>query len=1261
MPVMRRTSSNMELIKRIEAICGVRERVHDDLDTFRMKAMSGTCQWITQRKNFVDWVESIELFDGPRVFWLVGLPAMGKTLLASYIVDWLTSAGINKSCQCHFFSSGHQNKRTIAYSLRAIASQLAYINEEFREKLFTLHEETNISFSSQDQNYSVIWEKIFEGIIFKLETKPLYWIFDAVDEANLPSVLISSLMKIQSRTPIRIFITSRPMKIPSGTATFGALIDTCFLSEDDTINDIRAYVHSVIDEALPDDEPEIKENVIEQILLKAGGSFLWVRLALETLHDNWHTQDDIRKALTDMPKGMEPLYSQMLERIESQDSRWQLIATRILTWAACCWRPLTIAELRIALEPEFTGFVKLQETIIQTCGGFVSVDNDKVSLVHVTARQFLLNSRNGVPAFINPALGHEHIAIVCLRYLSDERWKRLFKHIENTTITVKGQAPKRNRLLVAEERHPLLGYAVCYYAYHVSKSSLESEQIPSVLSNFFTEYSLSWLEAIALSRNLRYLIRSAQFLKSYSKRRSRRPKFRTSSSPLSLRDPTYDESKIIHLWAIDFIRIVGKFGSNLVQSPSSIYRLVPPFCPRTSMIGSTFGLQPKAISVTGLPSQGWDDCLASVSVGKEEAASRILATNAYFMTLIGSSGTVIFWYAETCEEARRIRHGEYVALMETNKSHTLLATAGTESYRIWDINSGKELYRLQRASRALTMAIAFGGIGTELVVALDDCSLTCYDVENATSQWQFTIPDRGEYHGCPLNMAISPDLTKLAVVWRGQPPVVWNIPGTALQRPLRCKIQSPTDALFAPLTMQWQADSNSILVLCQSTKLVEWHIYEEEQREFDHVKPSEMAVSQDGNFLLTSNNMGTISVWTFPRLSLIYQLVNESDLIESLAFSHDSQRFYDIRGPICNVWEPDALVRPDEQELDDRGSSIVTEPVIARDESSQAQVTTLSCGFGDRFFCAGRDDGTVSIHNAKDGKRVRKIPAHSSTSSVIILTWSSAGRYIVSGDDSGRIAAKKVELKENNSWAVFPVLDFRIDEPVQQFLLDESERLLLISALSTDRIWDLKTKREVCCRKWESNSGRRWIQHPFDRKLLIWIDPFSVHTYSWKALAHTDPEDSSATQPSPIRTTTSHGKTVHWIALTNNKQYIIYLSGSGHTEARLSSGLHLEFLSTSDLQNQNPHSLASDCMADLATQIKRLIGTYRDRVVFLDHDYWLCTWSIEADLDDVKRHFFLPKDWLNHNSLSMATLNAEGTFFCPKHGDVAIVRHGMGF
>ena len=331
------------------------------------------------------------------------------------------------------------------------------MNEEFRKLLFTLHEESGLAFTTQSQNFNVIWDKIFEGIIFKMKfPEPLFWVLDAVDEVDFQSSMISHFTKIHSLTAVKLFITSRPMKIPAASASYGSCVTTYFLSQKDTLEDIKAYVHDIVRDALPSDE-QIQDDIIDQILVKASGSFLWVKLALETLQNSWHTQDDIRKALTEVPKGMEALYTKMIEKITSQSARLQFMARRILTWATCCCRPLSIAELQVFLEPEFKGFVKLEDTIVQICGHFISVNDSMISLIHATARDFLLNHKKGSLAFIDSQDGHEHIATVCLKHLSNDTWRHVLKEVEKLPATGP-QKPRINRLLLAEQGHPALGY-----------------------------------------------------------------------------------------------------------------------------------------------------------------------------------------------------------------------------------------------------------------------------------------------------------------------------------------------------------------------------------------------------------------------------------------------------------------------------------------------------------------------------------------------------------------------------------------------------------------------------------------------------------------------------------------------------------------------------------------------------------------------------------------------------------------------------------
>jgi len=63
-----------------------------------------------------------------------------------------------------------------------------------------------------------------------------------------------------------------------------------------------------------------------------------------------------------------------------------------------------------------------------------------------------------------------------------------------------------------------------------------------------------------------------------------------------------------------------------------------------------------------------------------------------------------------------------------------------------------------------------------------------------------------------------------------------------------------------------------------------------------------LACSPNGHMLATGNDTGTIQIFDFESLTLIYKLIASDYSIRSLAFSGDGLRFVDIRGSQCNVW-----------------------------------------------------------------------------------------------------------------------------------------------------------------------------------------------------------------------------------------------------------------------------------------------------------------------------------------------------------------------
>lgn len=286
--------------------------------------------------------------------------------------------------------------------------QVALSHDVFCAKLLDFNEKTNMTFSQQP--FSVIWEKIFEGILFRIPFQgPLFWVFDGLDEAETPIKLIRYLSKIRSASKINLLLISRATKdLVQGIDEHLPTAIHAAISPADTENDIRDYVRGFIFKILPSDHSQ--EDIIQQVLRKASGSFLWVKLALDRIRNNWHTKEDIKAALTELPEGMEPLYLRMIEIVRAQPRKTCEMATRILTWTACSFRPLEIEELKIGLFPEFVNFANLRSTVEEICGHFVVINKSKVYLIHETARQFLFRKTTDLNIRIIDHEGHKHIA-----------------------------------------------------------------------------------------------------------------------------------------------------------------------------------------------------------------------------------------------------------------------------------------------------------------------------------------------------------------------------------------------------------------------------------------------------------------------------------------------------------------------------------------------------------------------------------------------------------------------------------------------------------------------------------------------------------------------------------------------------------------------------------------------------------------------------------------------------------------------------------
>jgi hypothetical protein len=418
--------------------------------------------------------------------------------------------------------------------------------------------------------------------------------------------------KLEASHKLRIWIASRYIKEMAALCDFSAKVSLDEITLDDTSYDIRTYADRLVGSILPDGALDVKDGICKTIVQKAQGSFLWVFLAIEQLENKWHTPEAIREALEDLPDGMGGFYDRMMATIAAQPAT-RALACCILTWAMCSFRPLSLAEIEVALAYEFPRLVNLESTIAQACASFVVVRNAHIALLHDTARAFLLDRDGALPLSIDLRQGEAHLAEICLRFLILQG-NDLRRILSSATPTDQDGVPR------VFDEHQFLEYAVTWWAYHLGQAPY-SQALSALAQDFLRRFTLVWIHAVAL---LRILTRAAESLLRFVEGSAELERERSlppgplatlaDSQGLGRQQPPVHE---LFEWATDLRRIVWRFGSDLINYPLSVYRHMVPFCPSESMICQWFPMA-KSLTMVGDAEQVWPERVARLSIPEDD-------------------------------------------------------------------------------------------------------------------------------------------------------------------------------------------------------------------------------------------------------------------------------------------------------------------------------------------------------------------------------------------------------------------------------------------------------------------------------------------------------------------------------------------------------------------------------------------------------------------------------------------------------------------
>jgi WD40 repeat protein len=1238
-------------IEDLETYLGLSENLESDLTTAEDARMPGTCEWFSRKDAFQNWRNFDE--STPTVLWVCGKPAAGKSILAGYATKYLRNE--NPNCSSFFFKHGDDSKSRLGACLRSLAYQMACGNFSIREKLLEMQRD-GVKFDKDNER--TVWRKLFISGVFQTKFPCHYWVIDALDECVNSEALFSLVLDgLDTSIPLRVLVTSR---MTAGLErSFKSLSSHRYqllqISSADTLPDIKLLVEAKakIFRVKADDD---RTNLVEKIIQKSNGSFLWTILVIKEL-SNAHSQKKIDQVLGDVPPGMKPLYQRTLD-LMLQNTLENKLAKAILVWAACATRPVSLAELDSALKHDVNEtFVCLEETVLALCGQLVTVDKfGRVQMVHETAREFLMDSNFGSEFAINPTQAHTRIAKACLLYLTGEEMKPIRSGRRQSPIAVK--------------RADFSLYACTTFSYHLANADPKSNDLLLLLDKFLKCNVLSWIEVIAQREDLLPLIRVAK-------------NFRTYLTGCSAeRSPLSREISLIRGWTMDLVRITAKFADALVLSPSAIYSLVLPFCPTASSVFKTAN-NGRRLSIVGLSNSQWDDRMICIDFYQGQT-SAICAGDDYLVVGL-TNGLIRLYHAASYQEYRTLNHGETVKFLQFKPKSDLMASCGMKNIRIWDIRRGEIVHSFQAPQRPISLVFDKNLI----LAASHQNSLATWDLDNDGARkpdrlWNDSFDQiETRLRQSPCAIAISVSHQMLAVVYNGKPILLWDLAGDAFYGNCGRKLSNGETSthVVSALVFNPNVDIGLLAASYLDGQLALLDPFNDQEHASYRANCHTLVSSHDGRLLAGAAGSGIIQVYEFDTLRLLYRVKSSNFYIKQLAFTPNGLHFADIRGSQCNVWEPAILLRDmvgDDSSID--SSSSVVE-VISSDSKIRISTTVLHPN-AEVAFC-GKEDGSVSVYNLKTGAQVETLYSHKTL--VRVLAWCPLMDVIISVDASNGIFAWKLKQNPQRGSAIERQLfQSRLDcgKSIIQVLPGEVAGKFILSTRESDHFWSMDGHEEQIREHLQIPMVRKWIQHPESPFHLICIDGEWAKIYAWADWSEV------ACVPLGLGMDGLQLKCVLQFTMNRNQRVLIELSdldGSASTRRIAFVDTHLLDIERESKNDRNGQlvdvqeveNTSTECLADtilspclrsqidvLADHVSHIIGiSDSGRLVFLDSHSWVCSAGLEGNYSSsfsYSRHFFVPYDWFSGTRDIICALSRRDVIFA-RNDNLAIVKGGLEF
>lgn len=367
----------------------------------------GTCRWILGHRLFVSWLERAD----NALLWLTGHSGCGKTILSFFLAKQLEKSpapGPPNSVYIYFCDDKISKQKYANNILISLIFQLIC-----RHQSLALHVRRSYQIygANLTENRTALWT-LFKTITTDPKSGPTIIIIDALDECeqNNRCWLLNAIktfvggreyrMSSTSGHHIKFVLTSRPNlteveSIDDGISNHRIPIDEDHVDHD---RDVRLFIRQRLDEISKQRHftDDTKEFLLESLYSRSGQTFLWVCLVLEQIEtSDMLSRSHIKTFIQGIPQKLEKTYMGFVSSISNLDA-----ASKLLKLILGASRPLTLDEINIAfsIEASHRTAENVQEdyqmpmhrTLRQVLGPLIRISDSKVSFVHQSAKEFIL-------------------------------------------------------------------------------------------------------------------------------------------------------------------------------------------------------------------------------------------------------------------------------------------------------------------------------------------------------------------------------------------------------------------------------------------------------------------------------------------------------------------------------------------------------------------------------------------------------------------------------------------------------------------------------------------------------------------------------------------------------------------------------------------------------------------------------------------------------------------------------------------------------